>query len=59
MLSINVSAGHTYNVQYRDNLATGSWLKLVDLPAQPASGLVNVIDTNTASTTRFYQIRTP
>jgi hypothetical protein len=59
LISEIIVAGHTYTIQYRGNLRTGPWLKLADVSAQHASGLVSVTDTNTGGAARFYRVVTP
>ncbi len=51
-------AGKTYTVLYRDDLEPGSWTRLVDVPAQAASGPVTIIDSAHAPS-RYYQLVTP
>ena len=52
--------GHTYSIQYRDNLAAGSWQKLVDLDAASTNATVQVDDPSAAgASTRFYRLVTP
>ena len=59
-LSINVSAGHTYTVQYRDSLVSGTWQILTNLPRAAVSGPAFVTDATTGgSATRFYRMVTP
>jgi hypothetical protein len=59
-LHFNVVAGRTYTVLYRNDLSSGSWLKLVDIPAQGTGGILTVTDpTITGSAPRFYRLTTP
>jgi hypothetical protein len=46
-------------MQYRTNLATGSWQKLADVSAPPTNSRVQVIDTPTGASQRFYRLVTP
>ncbi len=52
-------AGKTYSVLYRDTLASGSWQKLADVPAQAPTQIVTVHDPSGPNTSRFYQLVTP
>jgi hypothetical protein len=52
-------AGKTYSVLYRNSLATGTWLKLADVAAQPGTGPVTVNDPAIGGTSRFYRLVTP
>ena len=59
-IRFNAVAGKTYTVQYRDDADTGPWLKLADIPAQTATGEMEVPDSVPgAATTRFYRLVTP
>jgi hypothetical protein len=49
-----------YTLQYCDNLASGLWHKLNDVPADPTTRIVQVTDPGAASApTRFYRVVTP
>ena len=53
-------AGKTYTILYRDNLELDSWTRLADVPAQPASGEVQITDSSVgARPARFYRLVTP
>ncbi len=52
-------AGNTYTVQYKDALSTTTWLKLSDVPAQPATADYAVVDHSATGETRFYRVVTP
>jgi hypothetical protein len=52
-------AGNTYTVQYKDSLSTTTWLKLSDVPAQPATGDYAVVDHGATGESRFYRIVAP
>ena len=53
-------AGSTYTLQSRNSLDAGSWIKVVDLPAQPTTGLREALDSTIGSSSkRFYRIVTP
>jgi hypothetical protein len=56
-LQFDAIAGNAYTVLFREDLATGSWARLVDVPAQVANGPVTVTDPVTA--TRYYKVVTP
>jgi len=58
-INFNAVAGHTYTIQYRSDIGSGLWLKLVDVPAQGASGPVTVNDPTINSTPRYYRLVTP
>jgi hypothetical protein len=51
-------AGKTYTVQYRNELGTGVWLKLGDIPAEVADRQVEITDPAPGSR-RFYRTVTP
>ena len=57
-ISFTAQPGRTYTVQFRDDLATGAWLKFADIPAQPAAGTVTVTDP-AAPAARFYRVVAP
>ena len=60
ILHFGVVAGKTYSLLYRADLSAGSWLKLVDIPAQAASGILTVTDpTINVASPRFYRLTTP
>jgi hypothetical protein len=50
-------SNRTYSVQFRENLAEGSWLKLADIPARTNSFPVQFEEP--ANTNRFYRLVTP
>jgi len=53
-------AGATYAIEYRNSLSTGSWLTLSNVPAQPITQTIEVMDFGTTnSSARFYRLRTP
>jgi hypothetical protein len=59
-LRFNGIAGHSYTVQYRNSLSTGSWQKLSDVATLSANSNVVVNDTAGAGlSTRFYRLVTP
>src|SRR5882724_5832501 len=59
-IHFSVVAGKTYSLLYRADLSTGSWLKLVDIPAQGSAGVLTVIDpTISGNSPRFYRLTTP
>jgi hypothetical protein len=51
-------AGKTYTVQFRDSLTTGTWMKLIDVSAQPSTGDYSVTDSGATGESRFYRIVT-
>lgn len=59
-LRFNGIAGHSYTVQYRNSLSTGSWQKLSDVATLGVNSSVVVNDTSGAGlSTRFYRLVTP
>jgi hypothetical protein len=52
-------AGRTYTVQFRDSLTTGTWMKLIDVSAQPSTGDYSATDSGATGESRFYRIVTP
>jgi len=58
-IHFNAIAGRTYSILYRGDLQTGSWLKLVDIPAQGSTGVVTVNDPTIGAGPRFYRLVTP
>jgi hypothetical protein len=59
-IQFNAVAGNTYSILYRTNLNTGSWIKLQDVPAQAATGLIVVSDpAAVAGDRRYYRLTTP
>jgi hypothetical protein len=59
-LHFTAVAGQTYTVQCCESLTTGSWRKLVDVPAPAATGSVAVSDPDTASfPARYYRLASP
>jgi hypothetical protein len=58
-IRFNAIAGRTYSILYHGALPNGSWLKLVDIPAQGSSGIVTVNDPTIGVAPRFYRLVTP
>jgi len=58
-LRFNAMADHDYGVFYRDSVTSGSWQKLVDVPARTTNRVEIVTDTNAISGGRFYRLATP
>lgn len=58
-IHFTATAGATYTVEYKNTLNDVSWTKLKDIPAQPATGDIDVVDVAPTSQTRFYRIVTP
>jgi hypothetical protein len=53
-------ADRTYSIQYRDTLASGSWLTLTNIPPPYVTGAAEVsIPSSTNSASRFYRLTTP
>jgi hypothetical protein len=60
LLRFTVVPRRSYTVQYRTSLETGTWVRLQDVPASTAAGLVDVIDPDLHSeSVRFYRLVTP
>lgn len=60
VLRFTAVAGESYTVLYRDTLASGAWLKLRDVPAQPEGGVIEVHDPDASRVgARFYRLVTP
>ena len=54
------AAGKTYTIQYRDSIASGDWLRLTDINAQPVPRMIDLTNlVAPASNTRFYRLLTP
>ena len=49
----------TYSVLFSDQLETGAWTKLADLPARGSNGVVTVTDPGPSPTNRFYRVVVP
>jgi hypothetical protein len=59
-LQLMAVTNHTYTIQFRDALDSGSWSNLINVPAQPTSGPVNIVDPGAAGVSpRFYRAITP
>jgi hypothetical protein len=59
-IRFTAAAGQTYTVQYRGSMASGTWSKLTDVPAQTSTQTVEITDPILpASTQRFYRIVSP
>ena len=58
VIQFNAGANKTYTVQYCDNLPSGSWQKLTDVPAQAAAFAAAITDPAPGAS-RFYRIVTP
>lgn len=52
-------SGRTYSVLYKPALSAAEWQKLVDVPAQPASGVVSVTNAIGGNSVQFYRLATP
>ncbi len=52
-------AGHTYTLEYRAELGTGTWTKLGVVPALTTDGPVSVPDPDGSAEARFYRVSTP
>ena len=59
-LSFTAIAGIDYTLEYSDNLSTGLWHKLTDVPTDPITRVVTLSDSGAASApTRLYRVVTP
>jgi hypothetical protein len=58
-IHFNAVAGHTYTIQYRTDIGSGLWIKLVDVPAQGSSGPITINDPTITSAARYYRLVTP
>jgi hypothetical protein len=59
-LSFTAVAGKSYTVQFRPFVDSGSWQRVKDVPADPATRQVTVDDDmNPGQTARFYRLITP
>ncbi len=56
--SFNAESNHTYTVEFRDSLTTGTWAVLTNLPAQPANTTIHITNT-VSSTERYFRVRMP
>jgi CotH kinase protein/Lamin Tail Domain/Fn3 associated/Chitobiase/beta-hexosaminidase C-terminal domain/Immunoglobulin I-set domain/Bacterial TSP3 repeat len=53
-------ASHSYSIQYRTSVETGSWQKLADVESAPMTAAVQVNDLSAGgATSRFYRLVTP
>jgi len=52
-------SGRTYSVLCKPALSVTAWQKLVDVPTQPTSGVVNVTNPITVGGAQFYRLITP
>jgi len=59
-LRFNAVAGKTYTILYRDNVDSGLWIGLTNVPAQPFTTEIETADPGASETrTRFYRLVTP
>ena len=58
-LSFQAVSSRTYSVVYKDALTSSGWLKLTNVPAQPVSQTISVVDPVLGTQTRFYRLVTP
>lgn len=60
LLRFLAAAGKTYTIQYRDSIASGDWLKLTDIKAQPVTQMIDLTNlVSPANNNRFYRLLTP
>jgi hypothetical protein len=51
---------HTYTIQFRDSLDSGSWSNLINIPAPATNGPIQFTDPAASLTTpRYYRAVTP
>ncbi|HUC85188.1 MAG TPA: hypothetical protein VL970_08350, partial [Candidatus Acidoferrales bacterium] len=58
-LQFFAASNHTYSVFFKTSLSDPAWIKLADVPAQPAAGVVTVTDPAPDPNARFYRLVTP
>ncbi|HYE33614.1 MAG TPA: lamin tail domain-containing protein [Methylomirabilota bacterium] len=58
-IQFTAQANTTYTVQYRDNLATGTWQNLENVPSGLRSRTVEITDPNPTAQRRFYRVISP
>jgi hypothetical protein len=58
-LEFMAASNHAYSVLYRGQLTDPVWLKLTNVPAPPADGVINVSDPSPDPNVRFYRLVTP
>jgi hypothetical protein len=59
-LQFTAVAGISYTMQYSTNLVGGTWLKLMDVPADPTTRQLILTDSgSTSAPCRFYRLVTP
>ena len=58
-LGFRVLAGWNYRIEFTDSLTGSPWLKLADIPPQPADGLQVITDSAPVIGNRFYRLVVP
>lgn len=58
-LSFEAVAGRSYSILRTTSLSAPNWVKHADVPPQPVSEVVIVVDSPATNTTRFYRLVTP
>jgi hypothetical protein len=58
MIEFHAAAGITYSIIYRPEVHTGTWSKLIDIPAQSTAQFIRVFDPS-PDLKRFYRLVTP
>jgi len=58
-LRFSAAAGKSYSILRRDNLQSGSWVKLADLSASALGGPKSVVDSAPGAGQRYYLLVTP
>lgn len=58
LVSIGTVSNRTYTVQYTDELVSGNWIKLADLPARTTNRVETITDSST-NRHRAYRLVTP
>jgi hypothetical protein len=60
LLTVSAVSNHTYTIICRDDVATGTWLRLADIDAQSVNRVVTITNQLPgAVTNRFYRLQTP
>jgi hypothetical protein len=60
VLRFTARSATTYSIYYSERIPEGPWLKLLDVPAQPATGEIEVMDPGAANaSSRLYRLTAP
>jgi hypothetical protein len=58
-ISFLAAAGQTYTAQFRESLATGTWLTLTNIPAPDITTNLLILDPSPTNPHRFYRLSQP